>query len=70
MVTLAERLRSMRHGANLTLKEVADQAQITVSFLSDMERGRTLPSLDTLERIADVYGLSVGEVLVNVRIRS
>lgn len=68
-LSLHSRLRMLRETHGLKLREVADRAGITVSFLSDLERGRTLPSLDTLERIAAVYGLSVGEALVNVQIR-
>lgn len=68
MDTLHGRLRMLRHRAGLTLAQVSERAGITLSFLSDIERGRSLPGLDTLERIADVYGLSVGELLVNVRI--
>ena len=68
MVSLPDRLRMLRHQARYTLANVATDAGISVSFLSDMERGRTLPALDTLERIADVFGLSIGELLVNVRI--
>jgi transcriptional regulator with XRE-family HTH domain len=69
MTTLHERLRWLRTRSHLTLKEVGDRAGVAISQLSDIERGRALPSLDTLERIADVYGLTIGEALVNVRIR-
>lgn len=69
MVTLHDRLRYLRQQAHWHLSYVAKSADITVSFLSDLERGRTLPSLETLERIAEVYGLTIGELLVNVRIR-
>lgn len=68
MIPLHVRVRQLRHQAHLTLAQVASHAFISVSFLSDVERGRTLPALDTLERIAGVYGLSVGELLVNVQI--
>ncbi|HET8908141.1 MAG TPA: helix-turn-helix transcriptional regulator [Ktedonobacterales bacterium] len=68
MDTLPRRLRMLRRQANKTLADVADAASISVSFLSDMEHGRTLPALDTLERIASVFNLSIGELLVNVRI--
>ena len=70
MDTLYGRLRMLRTRAGFTLAQVSARAGITLSFLSDIERGRTQPSLDTLERIADVYGLTIGELLVNVRIVS
>jgi len=68
MTTLHERLRSLRHSAGMTLEQAASAAGTSVSYLSDVERGRTRPSLAMLERIAAVYGLSVGEALVNVGI--
>ena len=68
MDTLPQRLRMLRRQAHKTLADVADGAGISLSYLSDVERGRTLPALYTLERIADVFGLSIGELLVNVRI--
>jgi transcriptional regulator with XRE-family HTH domain len=69
MDSLSSRLRSLRKRCHKTLEQVSSEAGISLSFLSDLERGRTQPSLETLEAIAEVYGLTVGEALVNVRIR-
>jgi len=69
MTTLHARLRWLRIRAHFTLQEVGHDARVTISQLSDIEHGRSLPSLDTLERIVAVYGLTIGEALVNVRIR-
>ena len=63
--TLHERLRSLRKGM-MTLQQLATRTGVSVSFLSDMERGRVLPSLETLDRIAAAYNLTIGELLVNV----
>lgn len=68
METLAHRLHWLRLQRGWTLAQVAQSSGFTMSFLSDMGRGRTLPSLPTLERIAAVYGLSLGECLVNVTV--
>lgn len=67
--SIGKRLRALRQRAGFTLADVASRAGISVSYLSDMERERTIPALDTLEAIAEVYGLTVGEALVNVRVR-
>lgn len=69
MIRLHQRLRSLRKQHHRTLMDVASQAGISVSYLSDVERGRTLPSLEVLEQIALGYGLSIGELLVDVSIR-
>lgn len=52
---LPEMLRAMRKARGLTLREVSELSALSVSFLSDLEHGRTRPSLDTLERLATAY---------------
>lgn len=42
-----KRLREQRISLGYTLKELSDAAGITLSFLSDIEHGRTLPGLET-----------------------
>jgi transcriptional regulator with XRE-family HTH domain len=53
---LSEQLKAIRKEYGWTLRYVADQAGISVSFLSDLEHGRSSPSLATIERLTDVYG--------------
>ena len=59
---LGERLRSIRHRRRATLKEVADRADISESFLSQIERGRAGASIATLHRIAAAVGVSVPDL--------
>ena len=49
-------IRRRRHGASLTLATVSERAGISVSMLSQVERGLLDPSLDTLRNIADALG--------------
>jgi len=60
---LGARLRQLRKANGWTLANVAARTGLSVSFLSDIERGRTSPSLDTLEKLAGVYGLPMSQVL-------
>ena len=46
-------IRRRRHAASLTLATVSERAGISVSMLSQVERGLLDPSLDTLRNIAD-----------------
>lgn len=50
-------LRAIRNSRNLTIKEVAAKASISSSLLSQIERNRISPSLDTLLQILEVYGV-------------
>jgi transcriptional regulator with XRE-family HTH domain len=49
-------IRRRRHSASLTLATVSERAGISVSMLSQVERGLLDPSLDTLRNIADALG--------------
>jgi transcriptional regulator with XRE-family HTH domain len=59
---LGERLRSIRHRRRATLKAVAERADISESFLSQIERGRAGASMATLHRIAAALGVSVADL--------
>jgi transcriptional regulator with XRE-family HTH domain len=60
---LGARLRSLRLDQGLSLKAVAEQAAISVPYLSEVERGRKLPALDMLARIANALDTNVTKLL-------
>ena len=47
-----------------TLKGMAEVTGLSVAYLSDLERGKSEPSLKTLVKIASVYGMGAGDLLV------
>lgn len=53
------RIRDLRRKANLTLQTLADQAGISVGFLSQVERDKATPSLGTLASLAATLGVEV-----------
>ena len=61
-VDVGEQLRSIRRLRHRTLKEVADRAGLSESFLSQVERGRTSASISSLQRIASALGVEVSDV--------
>ncbi|UBV45394.1 helix-turn-helix domain-containing protein (plasmid) [Deinococcus taeanensis] len=63
---LCERLRELRQERGLRLKDVANVSGISVPYLSDLERGRTNPSLDTLQTLAAAYTITVHDLLESV----
>ena len=60
---LGARLRSFRHELGVTMADAAHSAGISYSYLSDVERGRQLPSLEVLDVIATVLDTSVLSLL-------
>lgn len=56
-------LHELRVGRGISLREGARKAGCAPSFLSQVEKGRSSPSLETLERLAGAFDLSVLELL-------
>ena len=63
MVTIGDNIRKYRKKKNLTQKELGDIVKISNTYLSDMEIGRTNPSIKTLKRIAKGLGISYVDLL-------
>lgn len=65
-MNFGERLRMLRKSINgLKLVDVAKETGLSVSFLSDMERGQTRPSIETIRKLAAYYEVSIDELLVD-----
>ena len=56
---LGNKLRRMRQARGLTAVELAKRARVTTGFISQLEYSQTVPSLQTLQRIAAVLGVSL-----------
>jgi transcriptional regulator with XRE-family HTH domain len=54
---LGERLRRVRSARGLILKELEKLSGISATHISEIERGRTSPTLQVLERIAKALGM-------------
>ena len=59
-----ERLRTLRKSRGMSLRDLATRADVSTSYLSDLERGtRGAPTAPVLERLADALGVSVDTLL-------
>ncbi len=56
---LGSKLRSARKSLGKTLEEVAQEIGVTKSFLSQVERGKSSPSITTLRNIAKVLRIPI-----------
>lgn len=69
---LRDRLAELRREHGVTLRDLRDRieektgAKLSISYLSEMERTDTMPSVETLARIAKGYNLSLQDVLAPV----
>lgn len=56
-------LRQARHDQDRTLADVAEEAAVSLPYLSEIERGRKEVSSDLLESVCDALGIDVADVL-------
>ncbi|MEX0850856.1 MAG: XRE family transcriptional regulator [Gaiellaceae bacterium] len=61
-IDVGERLRAIRKRRRVTLRTVADRAELSESFLSQVERGRANASIASLKRIAGALGVNVADL--------
>ena len=61
-VDVGERLRIIRTIRRCTLREVAERAGLSESFLSQVERGRASASIASLRRISEALGISIADL--------
>ena len=63
MNALGARIKALREERGLLQKQVAEKAGLTASKVSQIELGRLTPSLRTLRKVADAFGVSIPELL-------
>lgn len=51
---IGEKVKELRKSKKLTLKEIANQTDLSISFLSQVERGKSSLTLESLKKISDV----------------
>ncbi len=63
---IGETLRAERTERGLTLKQVAEGAHVSVSYLAEIERGEKDPSSRVLESIAAGLDIELSDLLVRI----
>lgn len=61
-----ETLRAIRTEGGLTLRQVAEGAHVSVSYLAEIERGEKDPSSRVLESVAGGLGIEVRSLLLRI----
>lgn len=64
------RLRTLRKERKITMKELGKKLSLAESTISGYENGTRKPDLDTLDKIADFFDVSVDFLLDRTNIRN
>ncbi|MDR2975646.1 MAG: helix-turn-helix domain-containing protein [Propionibacteriaceae bacterium] len=63
---IGETIRDVRMRSHLTLRDVSAHAQVSLGYLSEIERGQKEASSEVLAWIADGLDMTVGELMTEV----
>lgn len=61
--TFTRNLATLRRRKGFTQQETALRTNLSVSYVSMLERGQRVPTLDTIDRIASGFGVRALELL-------
>jgi quercetin dioxygenase-like cupin family protein len=63
MVEVGQRVRALREGMGLSLRDLAERSGVSAPMLSQVERGETSPTLSVAGKIASGLELSLSQLL-------
>src|SRR3954452_16556307 len=63
MVEVGNRIRALREGMGLSLRDLAERSGVSAPMLSQVERGETSPTLSVAAKIASGLELSLSQLL-------
>jgi transcriptional regulator with XRE-family HTH domain len=61
-------LRTERTARNLTQQQLAFEAELSLTYIGEIERGQRMVSLDTLRRLATALNMTAAEFLIKAGI--
>lgn len=68
IVQISNKIKSVRKERGLTLQEVADRAKVTKGLISQIENGRTIPSLLVLIQIVKALDIGLDEFFNDLKL--
>ena len=63
MKQIGKKITNLRKAHNMTQMELADKLDISFQAVSNWERGNTMPDISKLPELADIFQISVDELL-------
>ena len=63
MQKIGRKIASLRKAADMTQPELADRLAISFQAVSNWERGMSMPDISNLPELAEIFGVSIDELL-------
>ncbi len=65
MLSVGKTISTLRKAQNMTQMELADKLNISFQAVSNWERGQTMPDISKLGELADIFSVTIDELLGN-----
>ncbi|HEX8711156.1 MAG TPA: helix-turn-helix transcriptional regulator [Terracidiphilus sp.] len=66
---VARQVREMRRARHLSQRQLAGRMMVPRTYISKIENGKAIPTLGSLERLADALGVPVSQLVRDERSR-
>ncbi|SHO52526.1 helix-turn-helix domain-containing protein [Anaerocolumna xylanovorans] len=64
---VGDRIRIVRNDKGLSIEELAERADVNTTHLGRIERGETVPKLDSIEKIVNALGITFEELFRHIQ---
>lgn len=62
-IALGKRIRALRQGRGWTQEQLAEYANLHVSYIVLLEKGANRATIETLDKLAKAFGLSIADLV-------
>lgn len=62
-VRLGKRIKQLRNMRDMTQQQLAESADMSISFLGMIERGKKSPTVETIQKMADALDVTLSELM-------
>lgn len=62
-MSFGEKMRAIREGKGIGLRKLAKELGVSPSFVSQIEKNKAKPSIDTLQRITETLDISITDLI-------
>lgn len=64
---IGERIKALRKERNITLSALAESTDLSLGFLSNLERNQTSPTIAHLHKICNALGITLNDILLDTK---
>lgn len=62
-IALGKKIRALRQARNWTQEQLAEYAELHVSYIVLLEKGANRATIETLEKLAKAFGISISDLV-------